>query len=132
MGHGGYYPRYYSSYARPYCYGRSYGYGGYYGGYYPYSYGYGGYGYGYPSVSFSYTSVPSTACYRSAPASSYNSGGSLEADVQRQLRRLGYYDGAIDGDIGPASRSAIRGYQDEHGLEPTGRIDARLLRALGL
>jgi len=52
--------------------------------------------------------------------------------VQRKLKRLGYYDGGIDGDIGPATRRAIRGYQEENGLEITGRIDRSLLRSLGI
>lgn len=57
---------------------------------------------------------------------------SLEADVQRALARRGFYRGAIDGDIGPASREAIRNYQAERGLRITGRIDDRLLRSLGV
>ena len=39
--------------------------------------------------------------------------------------------GSIDGDIGPGSRSAIRNYQADRGLAPTGRIDSALLRSLG-
>ncbi len=112
--------------SRSYCYTRpSYGY--YRPSYYGSSY-YGSYGYA-PAVSLSYTSVPRTY-YRSAPA--YESASSLEADVQRTLKRQGYYSGSIDGDIGPASREAIRDYQYERGLQPTGRIDAALLRSLGL
>jgi peptidoglycan hydrolase-like protein with peptidoglycan-binding domain len=57
---------------------------------------------------------------------------SLTAQVQRKLKRLGYYDGGVDGEIGPVTRRAIRGYQEENGLEITGRIDQPLLRALGL
>ena len=115
------YPRYYSysSYPRYYS--------GYYGGYYPYSYGsyYGGY---YPSVSLTYSSVPRTY------AQPYydSTAGSLEVDVQRALKRRGYYSGAIDGDIGPGSRNAIRSYQADRGLAVTGRIDSALLRSLGI
>jgi peptidoglycan hydrolase-like protein with peptidoglycan-binding domain len=82
-------------------------------------------------VSFSYTSAPRTY-YRSAPDYDYSNDSSLEVDVQRALKRGGYYTGRIDGDIGPASRAAIRSYQYERGLEPTGRIDAGLLRSLGI
>jgi peptidoglycan hydrolase-like protein with peptidoglycan-binding domain len=52
--------------------------------------------------------------------------------VQRVLRKRGYYLGPLDGDIGPRSRSAIRDYQAEHGLEVNGRIDDPLLRSLGI
>ncbi|MDB6170734.1 MAG: hypothetical protein JWL59_45 [Chthoniobacteraceae bacterium] len=59
------------------------------------------------------------------------SGSSVGARVQRGLARRGYYRGPIDGDIGPGSRAAIRNFQADHGLRPTGYIDARLLDALG-
>ncbi len=55
---------------------------------------------------------------------------SLEMDVQRQLARRGYYHGAIDGDIGPGSRAAIRNYQADRGLPVTGRIDRALIDKL--
>jgi peptidoglycan hydrolase-like protein with peptidoglycan-binding domain len=62
----------------------------------------------------------------------YDTDDSIDADVQRALRRRGYYHGPIDGDIGPGSRSAIREYQADHGLRMTGRIDGSLIRSLGL
>jgi Putative peptidoglycan binding domain len=108
--------------------GFSFGYPGYYS---PYGYGY-GYGYGYPyyrpsiGLSFSNYSYPGRV-YRGGYY-----GDSLAVDVQSELRRRGYYRGAIDGDIGPASRAAIRAYQYDHGLSGTGRIDSRLLRSLGI
>ena len=135
-GYGGYYGGYRGGY-----YGSRYRYGGYpsygYGYGYP-SYGY-GYGYGYPyysrpSVSFVYSSTPryyTSSRYYSRP--SYRSvADSLEVDVQRELKRRGYYRGPIDGDIGPGSRAAIRSYQAERGLAVTGRIDSSLLRSLGI
>jgi peptidoglycan hydrolase-like protein with peptidoglycan-binding domain len=33
---------------------------------------------------------------------------------------LGYYDGKIDGDFGPASKGATMGFQEDYGLEPDG------------
>jgi peptidoglycan hydrolase-like protein with peptidoglycan-binding domain len=53
-------------------------------------------------------------------------------DVQRELRRRGYYHGPIDGDVGPGTRAAIRAYQNDRGFAVTGRIDRSLLRALGV
>jgi peptidoglycan hydrolase-like protein with peptidoglycan-binding domain len=52
--------------------------------------------------------------------------------VQRKLRKLGYYKDSVDGEIGPNTRSAIRTYQEENGLEITGKIDKALLEALEL
>ena len=125
--HGGYYGGYYGGYGggyygyRPYYSSRYYGYGGY-----PY-YGYSSYYHTVPSVSFVYSSP---RYYRSTPV--YRTSTSLEASVQRALKRTGYYQGAVDGDIGPASRSAIRSYQAENGLAITGRIDNALIRSLGI
>lgn len=53
------------------------------------------------------------------------------ADVQGVLQRLGYYQGAIDGVLGPATQAAIEKYQQDHGLPATGGIDARTLAVLG-
>lgn len=53
-------------------------------------------------------------------------------DVQRELARQGYYQGAIDGVIGPRSRAAIRAYQARNGICVSGQIDSALLRSLNL
>ena len=59
-----------------------------YYGYYPYGYyGYNDSGYGY---------------------------GNTVVEVQRGLARAGYYHGAIDGIMGPATRRAIRAYERDH------------------
>lgn len=52
--------------------------------------------------------------------------------VQRKLKKLGYYQGTVDGEFGRGTRSAIRDFQDENSLEVTGQIDRALIRALGL
>ncbi len=41
-------------------------------------------------------------------------------DLQRALKNAGFYDGEIDGKIGPGTRRAIRAFQSENGLEPDG------------
>jgi len=122
-------PYYGRSYYRPYAYS-------------PYSYGYGspylstGYSSGYcaprAAIGFSLFSSP-TYAYRSTryyPSSRASYSDDLAVDVQRALRRSGYYYGDIDGDIGPESRAAIRDYQRDRGLPVTGRIDSSLLRSL--
>jgi hypothetical protein len=109
--HGRFYPY---GFGYPFLYpGFGYYGGGYYGSYYgPYgpSYGYDGRPYG------------------------YNAGapGDLAVDVQRSLKRRGYYGGPVDGEIGAGSRNAIRNFQADHHLETTGRMDHDTLRALGI
>jgi hypothetical protein len=53
------------------------------------------------------------------------------ADVQGALQQLGYYQGPIDGVLGPATQEAIERYQRDHGLPATGGIDARTLASMG-
>lgn len=92
----------------------------------------------YQSSGYSYDSYPSRTYYRGIPRASYSYRESssysddLAVDVQRTLARRGYYRGAIDGDVGPSTRAAIRSFQYSRGLTVTGRIDNSLLRALGL
>ena len=50
--------------------------------------------------------------------------------IQDLLRRLGYYDGPLNGQFGPAARAAIRRYQRETGAEPTGLLTAAQARRL--
>lgn len=107
----------------------------YYGGYYsPYSYGYyPSYGYYGPApvVSLNFSSG-GPRVYQASRYYEPSSVSSLEASVQRALRKRGYYAGPVDGDIGPNSRNAIREYQADRGLYVNGRIDDQLLRSLGL
>lgn len=53
------------------------------------------------------------------------------ANVQGALQRLGYYQGAIDGVLGPATQEAIENYQRHQGLPVTGGIDHRTLASMG-
>jgi hypothetical protein len=84
--------------------------------YYDYAYPY-DYGVGYvaPTYSTYSTSIDSTA-----------------ATVQQALADAGYYHGAIDGVVGPATISAITAYQRDNGLPVTGAIDDPLLQSLGV
>jgi putative peptidoglycan binding protein len=53
-------------------------------------------------------------------------------DVQSQLQRDGYYDGPIDGVLGPMTREAIAAFQADHGLAVTSVIDEPTLATLGI
>jgi hypothetical protein len=100
------------------------------------SYGYYGYrpyyGYGYPRTTFGLSIYSRPTYYTSSVYRGYEYSDSLAADVQRALKRRGYYHGYIDGDIGAGSRAAIRAYQRDHRLAVTGRIDSALLRSLNV
>ncbi len=54
------------------------------------------------------------------------------ADVQSQLQRDGYYDGPIDGILGPATQDAIAAFQADNGLAVTSTIDEPTLATLGI
>jgi hypothetical protein len=82
-----------------------------------------------PSVGVSASTGP-YGSYRGAPVDDHSDD--LAIDVQRALRRDGYYRGSIDGDIGSGTRAAIRQFQYDHHLEVTGRIDRALLHSLDL
>jgi peptidoglycan hydrolase-like protein with peptidoglycan-binding domain len=87
------------------------------------------YGYYGPPVGVSVGAEPGPT-YRGARVD--DRGDDLSLDVQRALRRDGYYHGEVDGDVGAGTRGAIRQYQYDHRLEVTGRIDRALLHSLGL
>jgi peptidoglycan hydrolase-like protein with peptidoglycan-binding domain len=50
--------------------------------------------------------------------------------VQNQLARWGFYGGGIDGQPGPETIRAIRDFQEQSGLWPTGKLDNWTLQAL--
>jgi hypothetical protein len=72
--------------------------GGGWGWGYPYGY-YGGYNYGDYGSGYGYS----------------GSSGSRVAELQSRLASAGYYHGAIDGILGPATRRAIRAYERDNG-----------------
>jgi membrane-bound lytic murein transglycosylase B len=51
-------------------------------------------------------------------------------EIQRHLAKAGYYDGEIDGKLGPASRDAIRAYQGARGMAQDGFGGRHLLEAM--
>src|SRR5437868_7615992 len=53
-------------------------------------------------------------------------------NVQRALKQLGYYAGALNGSLGPVSRQALAYFQRDIGLNVTGAIDGPTVASLGL
>ena len=56
----------------------------------------------------------------------------LTMQVQTALHDYGYYDGPIDGIIGPMSRAALERFQKDHGIEVTGTITGEVLDVVGI
>jgi hypothetical protein len=54
------------------------------------------------------------------------------ADVQAELKEMGYYTGEVDGLLGPLTRQALEGYQADSGLQVTQVIDEPTLESLNL
>jgi hypothetical protein len=54
------------------------------------------------------------------------------ADVQATLQEMGYYQGEVDGLLGPLTREALTAYQNDHGLYATAVIDEPTLSSLGM
>jgi peptidoglycan hydrolase-like protein with peptidoglycan-binding domain len=50
--------------------------------------------------------------------------------AQEQLKRHGLYRGAVDGILGPDTRTAIRSFQQGNGLPPTAELDQQTLSRL--
>ncbi len=62
----------------------------------------------------------------------YPTGGSVSAQVQADLAQDGYYNGPVDGIVGPGTQAAIAAYQHDNGLRVTGTITNGLLNSLGI
>jgi Putative peptidoglycan binding domain len=88
-------------------------------------------GYWYPA--YGYDPVYSSYEY-DGPIYGYNHlpPGQVVTNVQSALQQQGYYRGDIDGSIGPLTRSALRRYQRDNGLEITAAIDEPTLASLGM
>jgi hypothetical protein len=54
------------------------------------------------------------------------------ANVQAVLQEMGYYKGEVDGLLGPLTREALTGYQNDQGLTATAVIDEPTLNSLGM
>ncbi len=51
-------------------------------------------------------------------------------ELQERMKALGYYDGAIDGNFGSGSKTAIAAIQAQLGMQPDGKPSEALLNAL--
>jgi peptidoglycan hydrolase-like protein with peptidoglycan-binding domain len=75
------------------------------------------------------TPSPSSTAAAPAPAPQAAADASMR-DAQAELRRLGYYNGPIDGVRGAETAAAIERFQRTEGLAADGRLDGATLAAL--
>jgi peptidoglycan hydrolase-like protein with peptidoglycan-binding domain len=66
----------------------------------------------------------------SSPGPGQASG--LARDAQLKLQRDGFYNGPIDGIVGPETERALTAYQRRHGLQETASLDEATLRRMNL
>jgi hypothetical protein len=87
-------------------------------------------GYWYPAWGY----TPNAYYAWDGPIYAYNNlpPDQVIANVQTALQQQGYYQGDVDGLIGPLTRDAIAGYQRDHGLYITSAIDEPTLQSLGM
>src|SRR5436190_4226093 len=87
-------------------------------------------GYWFPAWGY----APSVSYVYDGPIYAYNglSPDQVTVNVQEQLARAGYYDGPIDGVLGPMTREAIAAFQADNGLAVTSAIDEPTLATLGV
>lgn len=120
--------------------------GGFWWGLYPWDYypdyNYGDYpydnSYGYPYDSSAYPydgaeyspSQPYSYYNGYAPSGEYSN--TVVSALQSKLANLGYYHGAIDGNLGDESEAALARYQQDQDLSVTGTVTSATLQALGL
>lgn len=97
-----------------------------YGGWYYWNSSYWYPAWGYAPDSVYYYDGP---IYASSPA---EDPAQVVANVQSALQQQGYYQGDIDGVLGPETRAALAEYQTARGLEPTGAVDEPTLETLGM
>ncbi len=51
-------------------------------------------------------------------------------DIQVALKSAGFYDGTIDGKLGPKTKLAVKAFQQSRGLTPDGKVGSRTAMAL--
>jgi hypothetical protein len=87
-------------------------------------------GYWYPAWGY----APNSYYAYDGPIYAYNDlpPDQVIANVQASLQEQGYYQGEVDGLLGPLTRAAIARYQEDHGLYITSAIDEPTLASLGM
>jgi len=87
-------------------------------------------GYWYPAWGY----APNSYYAYDGPIYAYNNlpPDQVIANVQTALQQQGYYQGEVDGLLGPQTRAAIADYQRANGLAETASVDQPTLESLGM
>lgn len=56
--------------------------------------------------------------------------GKAVKNVQKRLKKLGYYNGSIDGDYGNGTKTAVKKFQKRNGLNANGKVNSKTLAKL--
>ena len=64
--------------------------------------------------------------------SKYGSRSNEVTEIQKKLKRWGYYDGAVDGIFGSKTLRAVKKFQEKNGLEVDGIVGEKTLAAMGI
>jgi peptidoglycan hydrolase-like protein with peptidoglycan-binding domain len=61
-----------------------------------------------------------------------NPGANMIRQAQQALNTKGFNVGRVDGKMGRETRQALRNFQNQQKLQPTGRLDNQTMAALGM
>jgi peptidoglycan hydrolase-like protein with peptidoglycan-binding domain len=73
---------------------------------------------------------PAPVAGRVIASAATRTAAEIVSDIQRELARRGYYDGAVDGVYGPKTDGAVRDFEQAGGLKPSIEPNEALLQAI--
>lgn len=71
-------------------------------------------------------------CVTASALSKIGSSGSEVSQIQSRLKEWGYYNGAVDGIFGTATKNAVIAFQKANGLTADGIVGSKTLEAIGI
>ena len=77
-----------------------------------------------------YSSPTNTPASAMQTTSTMTASEILIRAAQQQLKYSGLYNGAVDGKMGSETQRALRQFQQQHGLRPSGALDEKTYTAL--
>ena len=73
-----------------------------------------------------------SASYQQSASDQQTQGPDVVKQVQQKLSDKGQDVGQPDGQMGPKTQAALKEFQQQNGLQPTGQIDEQTLAALDI
>ena len=71
-------------------------------------------------------------CMGASALSKIGSSGEQVSEIQAKLKKWGYYQGAVDGIFGTATKNAVIKFQKANNLTADGVVGNKTLKALGI